>query len=163
MFSQAEFQHRNADGTGTRWKDIWSDGVDRSCTTGMGTKPLIKDEKLSVDSMSTLYLQILNTSFHLQYSAVQYSAVRADTHLHHCPAPMSTIIIMDTAPGQDAGFIRIPRKIFVLKKIFALILHFEFYRYIILVLTFYNHIIIALEKPNINILLLEILKSTIDT
>ena len=63
----------------------------------------------------------------------------------------------------EAGFIRIPRKIFVLKKIFALILHFEFYRYIILVLTFYNHIIIALEKPNINILLLEILKSTIDT
>ena len=41
MFSQAEFHHRNADGTGTRWKDIWSDGVDRSCTTGMGTKPLI--------------------------------------------------------------------------------------------------------------------------
>ena len=65
--------------------------------------------------------------------------------------------------ARAAGFIRIPRKIFVLKKIFALILHFEFYRYIILVLTFYNHIIIALEKPNINILLLEILKSTIDT
>ena len=101
MFSQAEFHHRNADGTGTRWKDSWSDGVARSCTTGMGTKPLIKDEKLSVDSMSTLYLQILNTSFHLQYSAVQYSAVRTDTHYHHCPAPMSTIIIMDTAPGLD--------------------------------------------------------------
>ena len=98
MFSQAEFHDRNADGTRTRWKDVWSDGVDRSCTTGMGTKPLIKDEKLSVDSMSTLYLQILNTSFHLQYSAVQYSAVRTDTH---CPAPMSTIIIMDTAPGLD--------------------------------------------------------------
>ena len=65
--------------------------------------------------------------------------------------------------GRGAGFIRIPRKIFVLKKIFALILHFKFYRYIILVLTFYNHIRIALEKPNINILLLEILKSTIDT
>ena len=69
----------------------------------------------------------------------------------------------ENQPGLAAGFIRIPRKIFVLKKIFALILHFEFYRYIILVLTFYNHIIIALEKPNINILLLEILKSTIHT
>ena len=53
--------------------------------------------------------------------------------------------------GRGAGFIRIPRKIFVLKKIFALILHFEFYSYIILVLTFYNHILIALEKSNINI------------
>ena len=64
---------------------------------------------------------------------------------------------------QEAGFIRIPRKIFVLKKIFALILHFEFYSYIILVLTFYNHIIIALEKRNINILLLENFKYIIET